>query len=62
MRKDFFEHQSVEYVRTTMDKLRSSFSKEYWEVVKTVIKYQKKATIAIAFKQKVDPITNLIMP
>ena len=39
MRKEFFEHESVDHVRDTLSKLRSSFSAEYWNTIKTVIKY-----------------------
>ena len=59
VRKEFFENNSIAHVRQTMAKLRSHFSKEFWSVIKTAIKYGKKATIAIAFKQNVNQRTGL---
>ena len=59
VRKEFFENGSIEVIRSTMAKLKSHFSKQFWAVIKTAIKYGKKATIAVAFKQEVDAETGL---
>jgi RNase H-fold protein (predicted Holliday junction resolvase) len=54
VRKEFFENSSIEFVRDTIDRMKRHFSKEFWSTIKTVIKYDKKATIAVGFKQKID--------
>jgi hypothetical protein len=52
VRKEFFENSSIDFVRDTIDRLKRHFSKEFWATIKTVIKYSKKATIAVGFKGK----------
>ena len=62
VRKEFFESSSVEQVRKTMERLKKSFSKEFWAVIKTAIKYGKKATIAVKFRQEIEEATGVIKP
>ena len=45
-----------------MERLKKSFSKEFWAVIKTAIKYGKKATIAVKFRQETDESTGLVKP
>ena len=56
----FVQGTSVVQVRLLMQRLRSMMSKEYWDTVKGLIKYDKKATIATSFRMKEDENGNKV--
>jgi hypothetical protein len=62
VRKEFFENSSIDFVRDTLDRLKRHFSKEFWATIKTMIKYGKKATIAVGFKPKINEETGESIP